>query len=128
MMRRAYIATTGMTLAGFAGCSTGDSSPKSTTGVVLDLELSELRERYETVQAGQRVVVEVSDVGEGEMLLFRVGDGTAFVHTDRFYEDRTGSYTFESDGRHQLLFSPKRHEVPMNKDVSISVTAQIELP
>lgn len=126
MNRRKYLASTALALAGLAGCPGGDSGLEPTTGVVFDREISNLREQFEEVQAGQHVVVEVSNVGEGEMLLFRVGDGTGFVHTDRFYVDRTGGYTFESDGRHQLLFSPKRDEVPMNEDVTISVTARIE--
>lgn len=127
MRRRTYLAAAAFASVGLAGCSgDGDVSSRRTTDKVFDREISDLREQIEEVRAGQRVDVEVWDVSDGEMLLFIVGDGTGYAYTDRFYRNRTTSYTFKSDGSHKLLFYPKRSEEPMNEDVTISVTAWIK--
>lgn len=95
-------------------------------GVIIDEEdMSNLRDRIVTVQEGWTITVEATGIDEGEELWFQVGDGTGFVHSKHIYEDGTDSYTFESNGRHQIQFSPKRHESPMNKEVNISVRAEI---
>lgn len=102
--------------------------PNVDTGVVYEGELRNLRNWMVEVVSSQSVTVSASDVDDGELLWFQVGDGTGFVHSHRFYEQDSGTtneYQFESDGRHQLQLSPKRHEAPMNEDVTIAVTMEL---
>lgn len=134
IQRRRYLITVAATISGvsMAGCmgSGNDGDDENgediDTGVIIDDELTELWEDFVDVNSGQTITVEASNVGDGEELQFQVGDGTQFVHTEHIYEDGNDSYTFETDGQHQIQFHPKRHEAPMDEDVTVAVQAQIE--
>ncbi|QLK24984.1 hypothetical protein HYG81_12815 [Natrinema zhouii] len=108
-----------------------DSEEEYETGVVYEDTLSNLRNWQVDVVEGQTVTVEASNIGEGERLRFQVGDGTGFVHSYQFYEEKDGEtneYEIESDGQHQLQLNPDRHEAPVNEDVEIDVRMELSEP
>ena len=76
----------------------------------------------------QEIIVEVSGIDEGEELLFMVGDGMGFLHREPLKKEQTVRYSVESDGRHNIKYSAKRYEVPMNKDVEIDLLVTLTEP
>jgi len=105
-----------------------ESGPEFVTGIVYEGTLSNFRDWIVDVVKGQTVIVKASEIEEGERLHFQVGDGTAFVHSYHFYEKddgETNEYEIETDGQHELQLNPERHEVPVDKDVEISVSMEL---
>ncbi len=135
MNRREFLTLAGgsvsVTIAGCTGSTDNSGTSNVDTGIVYEGDLSELRNWQVDVSQTQIVTVEASNIAEGELLRFQVGDGTGFVHTYEFYPDDSGTtneYQFETNGQHQLQLSAERNEAPVNEDVTISVTMELSEP
>lgn len=119
-------------LSGCIGSSASDSNDGSDdnsdvdTGTILERDIQNPVEEQVTLAEGQTIVVQTRAIESGEELLFTVGDGTGFVVREHFDEDDTREFRVETDGPHNLRLSPKRHEVPMNEDVTIQAEVSVD--
>lgn len=94
----------------------------------MDREIRNPVEEQLTLAEGQTIAVQVEQVESGEEVFFTVGDGTGFVVREHFYENDAREFPVESDGRHNIRLSPRRHEVPMNEDVTAGVQVDVDGP
>lgn len=140
--RRNYLVRLGgATIAAVTGCvssssdDTDDGSGNSengessvASGTIVDGEIQNPIEEQLTLAEGQTIAVQVEQVASGEEVFFTVGDGTAFVVREHFSENGAGEFPVESDGRHNIRLAPRRHEVPMNQDVTVGVQVTVDGP
>lgn len=132
MNRRRLLDAVGATLLlGVAGCSAPDDVDEADTGLLFEGRISGVFEEHVDVVPGITVAVEANGISPGERLEFNVGGDDGFVHRYTFDEDDSGTtneYTFETDGRHQLVLQSERYEEPVDEAAEILIRIELREP